>query len=211
MTAAEILSGLQAARVAVRVDGDNLLCRPRGAVPAALLDEVTRHKPEIIALIRAAPPTTCPHCHQENYMPLGGNWRRCWVCGRRWGPVGSLDPGDPTDPKEMARLLRLTARPGTVQIREPALRDAGDAHTAGAGDAQIQPPTGRFEYGGDDGDARDGEIPSCSKSGPQPYPAGILCRRGGCRGLGWTWDADQGVWRCRACGGPLAETREPRA
>jgi len=87
MTAAEILSGLLAAGVAVRVDGDNLLCRPRAAVPAPLLDEVVRHKPEIIALIREAPPTICPACNHTDYMPLdAGNWRRCWVCRRRWGP-----------------------------------------------------------------------------------------------------------------------------
>ncbi len=211
MTAAEIVSELQAAGVAVRLDGGNLLCRPRAAVPAVLLDEVVRRKPEIIALIREAPPTACPACHQIDYMPLGGRWRRCWVCGRRWGPAGSLDPGDPADPKEMATVLRLSARPRTRQIVDQAPRDAGDARAAPRGDAQIVPKPAVFEYGGDARDAGDDETPPCSKSAPQPYPAGVLCQPDGCRGLGWTWDADPGAWRCRACGGPLPEIRESRA
>ena len=202
MTAVEILAGLQAAGVAVRVDGDNLLCRPRAAVPAPLLDEVARLKPEIIALIREAPPTTCPDCNQLDYMPLGGNWRRCWVCGRRWGPAGSLDPGDPADPKEMARLLRLSAWPGTTQVAERAHRDAGEAPAGRRGDAQISHQTGGFEYEGDAGDA---QIPSCSKSAPT-RPGSFASGTGAV-----AWDgsgartrgcgaAGRAVDRCRTCG-----------
>jgi TubC N-terminal docking domain len=203
MTAAEILAELQAAAIAVRVDGDNLLCRPRAAVPAVLVDEVARHKPEIIALILEAPPTACPACHRMDYMPLGSHWRRCWICGRRWGPAGSLDPGDPAEVNLVAAIVRSRAQ---LHVKAPAdqgARDAGDADAGRCGDAQFHRPTSSFEYERDAGDAGDDEIPSFSRSGPQPYPAGVLCGQDGCRGIGWTWDADRDRWRCNACSAPL--------
>ena len=38
---------------------------------------------------------TCPTCRGGDSLPLSGGWRRCWTCGRRWGPEGTKDPGDP--------------------------------------------------------------------------------------------------------------------
>ncbi len=110
MTAAEILSELRAAGVAVRVDGDALLCRPRAAVPAVLVPEIITRKPEILALLAAPAPTSCPSCGRMDYLPLPAWWRRCWRCGHRWGPAGAADPGDPSDLPRTAVLLALDGR-----------------------------------------------------------------------------------------------------
>lgn len=59
---------------------------------------------------------TCPICDQTDYLPIGRGWRRCWACGRRWGPPGTPDPGDPPDLVQLAALLGL--RGGSVP-RQP--------------------------------------------------------------------------------------------
>ena len=183
MTAAEILSQLQAAGVTIRLDGDTLVCRPLRDVPADLVQQIRAHKPELVAIlaepapVQTAPPL-CPRCQQQDYMLLGAGWRRCWVCGQRWGPGGTQDPGDPPDLNRTAALLGLTDRPRwTVYPR------------AGMELASSSPEAAIDEAASD-------------------YPAGVLCHRGGCRGLGWRRDPETDGWRCRACGGPLAEIGE---
>jgi hypothetical protein len=64
----------------------------------------------------------CPRCLQSDYMllyepyvasksgeavhaPVRTGWRRCWHCGRRWGPTDSADPGDPPGIVLTGRLL----------------------------------------------------------------------------------------------------------
>ncbi|HXM55107.1 MAG TPA: hypothetical protein VOB72_06930, partial [Candidatus Dormibacteraeota bacterium] len=86
MTAADILSQLQAIGVGVRVRGDTLLVRPLDKVPADLAEQVKAHRPELVALLaEPAPvpvaPPVCPSCDDQDYLPLGGGWRRCWACG----------------------------------------------------------------------------------------------------------------------------------
>jgi hypothetical protein len=182
MTAAEILSQLQAAGVGIRLDGDTLLCRPLGNVPAELAEQIRAHKPELVALLaEPAPvqtaPLICPRCRQQDYMPLGDGWRPCWVCWWRWGPAGTQDPGDPPDLHRIAALLGLPDHPRIWRSGELASSSSEAA---------------AFEAASD-------------------YPRGVLCQRDGCRGLGWDRDAETGGWRCRACGGPLEEIRRWRA
>jgi hypothetical protein len=118
VTAAELLTRLRADRVEVRVQGDTVLCRPRTAVTAELRREIVAHKPELVALLTApaaAPALDSPSCGRRDYWPVGGGWRRCWRCGRRWGPVDSPDPGDPPDLLHVAERLGIRAgrgRPG---------------------------------------------------------------------------------------------------
>ena len=182
MTAAEILSQLQAAGVSIRVDGATLLCRPLSSVPAELAEQVRAHKPELVALLskpalsEPAPPV-CPQCHQQDYLPLGGGWHRCWSCGWRWGPAGTQDPADPADLHRTAALLELgdLAR-CTVYPR------AGEQLASSSPEAAID-------------------------EAASDYPAGVLCRRDGCRGLGWDRVAESGGWRCRVCGRGLEATQ----
>jgi hypothetical protein len=182
MTAAEILSQLQAAGIGIRLHGDTLLCRPLGNVPAELAEQIRAHKPELVALLaepapaQTAPPV-CPRCRQQDYMPLADGWRRCWSCGWRWGPAGTKDPGDSPDLIRTASLIGLAA--------QPRIWLSGEL-------ASSSPEAAAYEATPD-------------------YPAGILCRRDGCRGLGWNRDQETGGWRCRACGGPLPKTRESLA
>lgn len=182
MTAAEILSQLQAAGIGIRLKGDTLVCRPLGNVPAELAEQIRAHKPELVAILaEPAPgqtaPLICPRCRQQNYMPLGGGWRRCRSCGRRWGPAGTQDPGDPPDLARTAALLGLTYQPSIWRTGKLA---------------SSSPAAAEYEAASD-------------------YPRGVLCRRDGCRGLGWDRDPETGGWRCRACGAPLPEIREWRA
>jgi hypothetical protein len=71
MTAAEILSQLQAVGVGIRLDGDTLVCRPLSKVPADLAEQIRANKPELVAIltepapVQTAPPI-CPRCHQQN-------------------------------------------------------------------------------------------------------------------------------------------------
>ena len=39
---------------------------------------------------------TCSACGELDYMPVGGDWRRCWSCGHRWGPPGPAAPEEGT-------------------------------------------------------------------------------------------------------------------
>jgi hypothetical protein len=48
MTAAEILSELEARQVELRLAGDRLRIRPVSRVPESLLEEIRRHKPELV-------------------------------------------------------------------------------------------------------------------------------------------------------------------
>jgi hypothetical protein len=183
MTAAEILSQLQAVGVGIRLHGDTLVCRPLRKVPVELAEQIRAHKPELVAIlaepapIPTAPPV-CPRCHQQNYMPLGSGWRRCWSCEWRWGPAGTQDPGDPPDLNRTAAVLGLTNLP-----RSTVFPRAGEQLASSSPEAAID-------------------------EAASDYPAGVLCHRDGCRGLGWSRDPESGGWRCRACGGPLPDIVE---
>src|SRR3982751_5297809 len=52
MTAAEVLITAQAAGVSVVLDGERLALEARVAPPPALVEDLARHKAEIIALLR---------------------------------------------------------------------------------------------------------------------------------------------------------------
>jgi DNA polymerase I-like protein with 3'-5' exonuclease and polymerase domains len=171
--------------------------------PAELIDEADRallagHRDAVLAALRIKEPPAlperpearreprlvetghlaCPRCSQEDYLPLGGGWRRCWPCGRRWGPAGTQDPGDPAD------LDRIAARIGLAEVPRWTVHPrAGQELTSSSPEAAI------------DEAAAD-------------YPKGVLCHRDGCRGLGWRRDPGSGGWRCRACGGALAFATE---
>lgn len=54
MSAEAILSRLSALGVGVRANGDRLRLESREELPAALLDEIRAHKPELLAALRAA-------------------------------------------------------------------------------------------------------------------------------------------------------------
>lgn len=113
MTATELLHQLRAARIEVRVEGDVLLCRPRSAITDELRQQIAANKADLLPLL-ARPPApaavTCPGCGRMDYMPLGRGWRRCWACGRRWGPTSAPDPGNPPDLVVIAGLLGLDRR-----------------------------------------------------------------------------------------------------
>ena len=54
MSAADALKAARAAGVELALDGDDLALKAASAPPAALLDALSRHKPEIIVLLRPA-------------------------------------------------------------------------------------------------------------------------------------------------------------
>ena len=54
MSAAEALKAARAAGVELAVDGDDLVLEAASAPPAAVLDALSRHKAEIVALLRPA-------------------------------------------------------------------------------------------------------------------------------------------------------------
>ncbi len=110
MNALGLLARLRELGIEVDVDGDQLRLRGHDA---PLTPELRRcavaHKPALLALLRGA--TTepiCPNCGRVDYMPIGSGWRRCWACGRRWGPTSAPDPGDPPD----LRQIRDRLEPG---------------------------------------------------------------------------------------------------
>ena len=110
----DILAALADRGIKVELDDDGRL----RARPARLLDEsdrelLTAYREAVAAALRADGATTCPSCGIGDYLPLGGGWRRCWGCGRRWGAAGTMDPGDPPD------LARLEA----VCLDDPSRRE----------------------------------------------------------------------------------------
>ena len=54
MSAADALKAARAAGVELALDGDDLALKAASAPPAALLDALSRHKPEIVVLLRPA-------------------------------------------------------------------------------------------------------------------------------------------------------------
>ena len=52
MSAAEALRAARAAGIELALDGDDLVLRAASAPPAAMLDALSRHKPDIVALLR---------------------------------------------------------------------------------------------------------------------------------------------------------------
>ena len=52
MSAIEALKAARAAGIEIALDGDDLVLRAASAPPAAMLDALSRHKPDIVALLR---------------------------------------------------------------------------------------------------------------------------------------------------------------
>jgi hypothetical protein len=105
VTAGELLAELRRAGVDVEADGDSLRTWPAGAVPVELRRWLLALRDELVRLVLIS----CPRCSTIDYLPLGGGWRRCWDCGRRWG-LGE-DPGDPPDLASIAGALCLPVQP----------------------------------------------------------------------------------------------------
>lgn len=110
MTGAQVLARLRSMNIDVRARGECILCRPRPAVTEELRREIVANRAELLALLAGdpTPPLECPSCHAVDYLPLADGWRRCWQCGRRWGPPG-LAPQPPEDLHEIAAALRVDA------------------------------------------------------------------------------------------------------
>jgi hypothetical protein len=53
MSASEVLKAARTAGIDVRLDGDDLLLQAEAPPPAPILDLLSRHKPEILALLRS--------------------------------------------------------------------------------------------------------------------------------------------------------------
>lgn len=70
--AREILARLAAAGVRVVADGDEVVIRPATGLTAKLLEEIRRHKDDILELLWSG----------ENIPPLGGVSADDWVAGR---------------------------------------------------------------------------------------------------------------------------------
>lgn len=197
-----LLAGLRDRGVTVRLaDGESPLAGPAELIDGTDRDLLTAQRDAVLAALRAeasasppersevpgepspvpTSPTVCPQCHHQDYLPLGGGWRRCWMCGWRWGPADTQDPGDPSDLNQTATLLGITSVPRLVVLPRP-----------GEGLASSSPE-------------------AASDEAAEDYPRGVLCVRDSCRGLGWNRDAESGGWRCRRCGGPLAVAMESGA
>jgi hypothetical protein len=63
-----------------------------------------------------------------DYLPLDRGWRRCWVCGRRWGTAGSADPGDLPDLTHLQLLLGLGDPTTAPASKRPARVKPGEQH-----------------------------------------------------------------------------------
>lgn len=110
MTALALLVKLRELGVAVQVHGDQIRLRGRHApLPPELRRAAAVHKPALLALVtNAAAELACPNCGRIDYLSLGSGWRRCWRCGRRWGPTWAPDPGDPPDLNQLRERLGMT-------------------------------------------------------------------------------------------------------
>jgi hypothetical protein len=109
LNALAVLARLRERGIEVAVDGDQLRLRGRqSSLTPELRRAAVAHKPALLALLRKAPAeTTCATCGRTDYLPIGSGWRRCWACGRRWGPTSTPDPGDPPDVEQIRDRLGL--------------------------------------------------------------------------------------------------------
>jgi hypothetical protein len=105
-----LLASLREHGIEIEVDGDQLRLRGRQApLTPELRRAAAAYKPALVALLReAATEPICPTCGRVDYMPLGSGWRRCWTCGRRWGPTRAPDPGDPPDLEQIRDRLGMS-------------------------------------------------------------------------------------------------------
>ncbi len=115
LNALGLLARLRELGIEVEADGDQLRLRGRHApLTPELRRGAAAYKPALLALLReAAAQPICPACGRIDYMPIGSGWRRCWTCGRRWGPAWAPDPGDPPD------LDQIRGRLGVTDGRKP--------------------------------------------------------------------------------------------
>lgn len=119
MSGAEVLARLRAMNIDVRTRGGGILCRPRAAVTDELRRAIVDNRDELLALLASGGPAQqleCPGCRAVDYLPLGSGWRRCWQCGRRWGPPGPA-PKAPADLDQIAAALHAGA-PDWARIDE---------------------------------------------------------------------------------------------
>ena len=118
MSAAALLNRLRALGMEMIAEGDDLRLRGRGQpLTPDLRYQVRASKRELIALLTTGGGVRslcCPGCGRIDYLPLDDAWRRCWVCGQRWGPATTADPGDLTYLPRLARAL-VPERRGALQ------------------------------------------------------------------------------------------------
>lgn len=118
MTAAALLVRLQELGIEACAEGGTLLLHGRArALPAELRRALAEHKQALLAFIAAVDADTpaCSACGQVDYLPLAGGWRRCWSCAQRWGPAGTIDPGDPPG---VLGLAPLDGEPARLRAHE---------------------------------------------------------------------------------------------
>jgi hypothetical protein len=72
MRAIDVLEGARTAGIAVAVDGEDLLLHATSAPSASMLDALSRHKPEILALLRRGPDGWSAVDWQEFYQECAG-------------------------------------------------------------------------------------------------------------------------------------------
>jgi hypothetical protein len=70
MNATEALKAARAAGIQLGIDGDDLVLEAASAPPAAVLDALSRHKAEIVALLRPAEDGWSAHDWQV-FLPRG--------------------------------------------------------------------------------------------------------------------------------------------
>jgi TubC N-terminal docking domain len=112
VNAVALLARLRELGIEVQAEGDQLRLRGRRvSLTPELRQRAVAHKEALLALLRApAAAPICPTCRRTDYMPLGSGWRRCWACGRRWGPPAAPDPGDPRDLELLRDRLGMADR-----------------------------------------------------------------------------------------------------
>jgi hypothetical protein len=127
--AKELLTRAEALGISVHVEGQDLVLRRDGGLPAGLLKEMRRHKPEVVAFlgtIASGGDVTCRGCAAS--IPVGTTL--CAACGRATSPLVrfAVELGDLT----RERSLRGQALCALDQRRYPRL-DLSDGRKVGPG------------------------------------------------------------------------------
>jgi TubC N-terminal docking domain len=103
MDAVELIHQLEARGAEMRILGDRLRVQPRSAVPEDLIEEIRKHKPEIMELLRSGGwPTECLESERRFGQPHA---RLFPLLGRRVAT-----------PKGRGRLLQVFASRAAVRL-----------------------------------------------------------------------------------------------
>jgi hypothetical protein len=89
MLAVEILDAFKKLGITAYVNGDKLVCEPGSKLPPELIQEISEHKAEIMALLSRTACTCNPLPSQVQYGAMaqagcGPQYERCDTCGHRW-------------------------------------------------------------------------------------------------------------------------------